>query len=844
MGTRVEIQRDGLWRQLELSDKQSIKYNALINRIGKISKREISHTNTFSLPATHQNTEALGINIFNNLDLAIALNSKFEAKYYVEDKLLQKGFLIINNTSDGKINVNFIDETLELIEQWGSMNYYDLLTSDSLNTRPLDYQAAIAEMKDYNMDPFNILVPLSTVGTRGYNLSVFPNSLNAIGDEFQKDASGRVHLDNVFNPYQSRPIFNAKALFDLATETFGYTPIYDSSVDWSVIEKTFLVAEGLNETNEEENLQQTNFPSVGVNSSYSSEIGGLPNTFSTKVTFNYPSTLLTTLRPLDIPNWVDPEDFEYTSEVGYLYERCIFVPNIIQSTAGTVRFQCDLEPALDPAYFDIRGIWANSIEGGDVVFKNIVISGGDSTSLTLDKIIDKSSLFLPPTGGGDFIGIIAQVKTTEIEDIEDFIISNMRVTETYLPDGIVSYDEFGQFTSNTINLTYAAPRKTLKELLSGLMQKEGILMSVDSTAQPKPTIKFFSYGQYETQKNNGNYYDWSGYLRQYNSIIYNTDYGNEYGEKNFIGLKDPFKGNTYILSITNQGNGSKYKDTAENYVELFKDCSTVLSIENSLTPYFEYKNTGLGLVEGLTQGLGGLSQQSADNRVQGIFIGLKHINNVNYAVLPSGINEWYNLVDRAIRIKAKFMLPVEVVRTLDLSKPVFIEELGGFFIIEEISEYVNGQTLVEVKLIKLIDNLGESFTPSLEEGQMQGTIAGSSDYDGSTLSLIGGSEKSLIGSYSGSSDYDSSTLTSFSSVGFYLATDSGESIQDACIAGFRYELKYHDGAGEYPVQGDSVFLDAGLQVAYNGQDLFYKMNNNTSIQISGFGNVDQVGNCQ
>jgi hypothetical protein len=36
---------------------------------------------------------------------------------------------------------------------------------------------------------------------------------------------------------------------------------------------------------------------------------------------------------------------------------------------------------------------------------------------------------------------------------------------------------------------------------------------------------------------------------------------------------------------------------------------------------------------------------------------------------------------------------------------VYIEELGGYWIIEEIAEYSNAQTLCHVKLIKLIDNL-------------------------------------------------------------------------------------------------------------------------------------------
>ena len=63
--TRIEILRDGLWRSLELASNKAIKYNAVINQIGKVATREISHTNTFSIPYIHTNVSALGLNVFN-----------------------------------------------------------------------------------------------------------------------------------------------------------------------------------------------------------------------------------------------------------------------------------------------------------------------------------------------------------------------------------------------------------------------------------------------------------------------------------------------------------------------------------------------------------------------------------------------------------------------------------------------------------------------------------------------------------------------------------------------------------------------------------------------------------
>ena len=89
------------------------------------------------------------------------------------------------------------------------------------------------------------------------------------------------------------------------------------------------------------------------------------------------------------------------------------------------------------------------------------------------------------------------------------------------------------------------------------------------------------------------------------------------------------------------------------------------------------------------------------------FNGLPLIANVNYATLPQGVEEWYNLIDKAVRVKAKFLLPIRTIKNLDLSKPIYVGELGGFYIIEEISEYTGPSNEVTVKLIRLISELGD-----------------------------------------------------------------------------------------------------------------------------------------
>jgi hypothetical protein len=169
METRIEIYKDELWQALRLEQDAAIKYNAVINKVGKVATREISHTNTFSLPHVHHNIQVLGLNVFNPSELAKAMNSKYIARYYVEDKILQSGFVVINNTNEGKININFIDESLELTAKWGSTTFQELL-QDEVIEFPTDYATAISELRNYDMDKTALLTKLPNVGTRGYSL--------------------------------------------------------------------------------------------------------------------------------------------------------------------------------------------------------------------------------------------------------------------------------------------------------------------------------------------------------------------------------------------------------------------------------------------------------------------------------------------------------------------------------------------------------------------------------------------------------------------------------------------------------------------------------------------------
>lgn len=701
MRTRIEILKNNTWVKLRLKDSGAVKYNAVINKIGRLNTREIGHTNTFSIPYMHENIQALGLNVFNKSELAIALNKKYPAKYYIEDKLLQAGFVVINNTKQDAINLNFLDEGLSILDKWGSVTYAELLKSTELSI-PADYQTAINEMKTYVLSQSALAPSLSTVGSRGYNLALFPNNLNCIGDGFQIQSGGS-RLNDSFNPYQSRPIYNAKALFDLAVESYGFTPIYDNSIDWSRVEKTYIISENANKGLDTEtalsNIDRSLISSVESYYSIFIPEEDPRERWTYENTFVY--TPATSLRPIDIPTWVSPPGVT----TGYESRYCVYQPLVTPAgNVGIIKITADSDYNLSQLLLlDFYTVWENATPGGDVFFYNILPDVIDETiGGNLQYSYNKSNLDSPPPGVGSFIGIFMHFTSLQPNE-GGGVIRNILVNETFLNSSEIAFDEDSQFLGVNLDLLYSSPNQTIKNLLKGLMQKEGILINIDTKNQE---IKFFSYGAYLTQKNLGNYDDWSSYSLKHSTPIYNTDYGSEYAKKNEIGLSSPYRGNVANILLDIGSDDSKYKDFATNYVEGFGDVTKVVRINNTNNPYFEFTNEGLGLVEEAAPIVAGVStpftQVRADGSSQGTFTTLTNIQNVNYATIPQGLIDWYNVVDKAVRVEDEFLLPVSVIKDTDLSRPIYVDKLGGYFIIEEISQYVDDSTPTVVKLIKLI----------------------------------------------------------------------------------------------------------------------------------------------
>lgn len=706
INVKIKILRDGVWKELLLKNDKTIKYNAVINRIGKITSREISHTNTFSLPYSQQNIEALGINRYNPTQLAKTFNKKFEAKYYVEERLIQKGFIVINNTNEKGININFIDESLAILDQWGATTYFDLLNSQLfINKFPDDYYYWTEFLYEKTLGGTFDFPP--NLPTKDYGLVSFPNNLNAIGDKFQQDNNNTRLGDKLFNPYQSRPLFNVLGFLDVICKLYDYTPIYTNSVEIESLKKKFFVNKdlGKNQANADDLRQYPRPFSANINNLYDISYIVGPGDYRGTNSFTYAidedfgwKLDVKNLSDLSlVPNIEQQLGFPIPSEK----RGDIYSPVLENLTDGSLVWDFDVDLGIYTTFnsskIKIYSLWwrESDLNMLAATVNNVVINSSNDHYNIQAQAIDINNY----TGSDRvFWGVVCICSPDRTSSDISLSLTNMRLTEVRYPKNIVKYNEDDlQIIPDEFNLFYAAPKITIKKLLSAVLQQQGLLINIDNKNK---NIEFFTYDYYKTQKENNNYDNWSKYFQKYIQPIFNTDYGTEYAKKNEIGLSSPFSGNSSIVQMYNQGTDSKYKESTQNFVKDLKDVSKIDAVDNDGVTYFEYTNLGLGLVEKGTP-ITQFRRCLSDRTYLGNIASLDTFQNVNYSVVPKGITEWYDVVDSSIRVEATFLLPIDIIKNLNLNRPIYVDYLGGFFIIEEISEYVNSSTPVKVKLIKL-----------------------------------------------------------------------------------------------------------------------------------------------
>ena len=704
---QLKILKDNVWVEIDLLENNPIRYNKVINKISDFESRSLSHTNTFSIELTYNNRQAFGINVFNVQEMSLNLNIKYVAKYFINNTLSQKGFVVINNMDGDILNLNLIDEPLDLFDKWGDISFKDFLQSSVLQY-PSDYQSSIDELRNYTLSKTALVPFTNEVGSRGYHLGLFPNNLNTIGNDFQLDSDG-LRLDNQFNPYQSRPIFNAKAFLDLITETYGYTPIYNETVNWEEFESTYIISPNANSGEEGGsafNQEQRSF-SRKTNFHFSS-YNNVTELFTVQVGFTFQSSV--GISPNSLTNFPPNPPGVDVQGNNWFSENRIYSPNISGGNSGLIRFLGECNSTIIPHVPQAFVVYKDTSVTNGYVIESALINSNSSTFNLIDFTIDKSQFDSPSSAdAGELIGVY--VNNTVSNTVAQNLV-NMYAVEQFLTEGEVSFDKNKQFLPTNVDLTYAAPKENLKDLLKGLLQWRSVLIDVKESTKE---VMFFSYEFYKNQKRDGNYYNWSEYFLKFSEPKYNTNYGNKYAKKNRISLKSPYSTNYYDEEILSQGDLSRLKDFSKNEVSLYKDIETVFAIGNSVTPYYEYQSKGLGLVKH-DGTIGDLTQSRADGSMGLTISNLPAIKNtVNYETSKSNKN-WYELIGNSIKVEAEFLLPINVFKNIDLTYPVYINDLNGFYIIEEVEEYSDEETPVNVKLIKLpdVESSSDNGTESID----------------------------------------------------------------------------------------------------------------------------------
>ena len=428
-------------------------------------------------------------------------------------------------------------------------------------------------------------------------------------------------------------------------------------------------------------------------------------------------------KPISIPNWTQPPIIQYNSGWNYVDRNCIYVPQINNSTDGTIELSATVGGTSYPtrawlnnhlfmvhAKNDGSGVQYTDISYATGVTNNVINSSTvfDRVDYTIQKTIFEDANVIP-SNASTLIGIMLFVGTKNNDNTSPYGFQMYDLTleeESLLATG-VTYDEFGQYVPDDVDLTYSASKLTLKSILNSIMETKGLLIDINSTTK---AITLFSYGAYLDKIEAYEYEDWTNYLLEDEPIKYNTNYGNGYAIVNKIGLATPYLGNTFSKVLSNQGVDSKYKPFVEKYDQNFND---VVSIQEVINPnndqdsFFEFETEDISLVETSEATHSSMIQRRADTSSPGNILNVPMVFNVNLAELPNGLNEWYNIIDGAVRVKCSFLISPAVFVKFDIKQPIYLRQLGGYFIVEEVEEYENGESPVKVTLIKLLRNISD-----------------------------------------------------------------------------------------------------------------------------------------
>ena len=315
-----------------------------------------------------------------------------------------------------------------------------------------------------------------------------------------------------FIPAQSRAVFNAKAAFDLATESFGYTPTYDPSIDWDEIQENFFTGDKANEGKEPSDVLETlEFSNVAETTyfvkvfhdptfdfgSYDvvhsiifkpSSISSNSGSFLSGANVVNNSAYTRFIEGRVTSGSINFRDYDFNK----LYNESSFhIPDFSGGNVGTLDyyFTSDLGGGVIQSSLEVKffGVWGTTSSSTDYVFKEISLDGSPPSGAVR---IDKTFLNTPPTEASSvFMGVTCQISYISRQTFGSPIITirNMQIIETAIPQGEITFDEYGGYGVAINDLTHAAPEKPIKNILSGLMHQAGILMNINAKDK---TVKF------------------------------------------------------------------------------------------------------------------------------------------------------------------------------------------------------------------------------------------------------------------------------------------------------------------------------------------------------------------
>jgi len=126
-------------------------------------------------------------------------------------------------------------------------------------------------------------------------------------------------------------------------------------------------------------------------------------------------------------------------------------------------------PNGDNKWSEAFSVWENETPGGDVIFQKMdTDTNAVSNSFAYKTELDKRELRESPEGSnGRLIGIVHSFSNRYHKRRHwrrDYGLTDITIKETYLLKDTISYDEYGQYLADAINLTHAAPKTIIKEL--------------------------------------------------------------------------------------------------------------------------------------------------------------------------------------------------------------------------------------------------------------------------------------------------------------------------------------------------------------------------------------------